>query len=58
MCDDCFSTECKVHQDMDVDLDRGFLQDLRELKLLLEKDNVDEHKRFVCSVMVGHKLSD
>ncbi|KAK3093996.1 hypothetical protein FSP39_022688 [Pinctada imbricata] len=38
------AVECKVHEDMDVDLDRGFLHELRELKLLLEKDTVDEYK--------------
>ncbi|XP_022329419.2 acidic fibroblast growth factor intracellular-binding protein-like [Crassostrea virginica] len=38
------SVVCTVHQDMDVDLDRGFLQDLRELKMISEKEILDEHK--------------
>lgn len=37
--------ECKGHQDMDVDLDREFLQNLRDLKLFLEKDVIDEHRK-------------
>ena len=31
---------------MDVDLDRGFLQDLRELKMISEKEILDEHKGY------------
>ena len=31
----------------DVDLDREFLQGLRELKFLSEKEYVDEHKSYV-----------
>jgi len=37
--------ECNSHGDMDVDLDRRFLQDLRDFKPLLEKEVQDEHKR-------------
>ena len=33
----------------DVDLDREFLQGLRELKFLSEKEYVDEHKSYVLS---------
>lgn len=36
--------ECKSHEDMDVDLDRVFLQDLRELKLLLDRESLEEHR--------------
>lgn len=38
--------DCKVHEDMDVDLDRRFLQDLRELKMISEKEVLDEHKGY------------
>lgn len=38
-------SECDNHEDMDVDLDRMFLQDLRDLKILTEKEYLDEHKR-------------
>lgn len=41
--------DCKGHEDMDVDLDRRFLQDLREFKVLLEKENLDEHKSLVLN---------
>lgn len=35
-------------EDMDVDLDKEFLQDLKELKILItDKDLLDQHKRFV-----------
>ncbi|XP_048736754.2 acidic fibroblast growth factor intracellular-binding protein-like [Ostrea edulis] len=43
------SADCKVHEDMDVDLDRRFLQDLRELKMISEKEVLDEHKGQVIS---------
>lgn len=43
------SVECTVHADMDVDLDRGFLHDLRELKMISEKEVLDEHKGQVIS---------
>lgn len=45
------SVECKGHQDMDVDLDREFLQNLRDLKLFLEKDVIDEHRNLVLQVI-------
>ncbi|XP_064600078.1 acidic fibroblast growth factor intracellular-binding protein-like [Liolophura sinensis] len=38
------SEDCENHEDMDVDLDRNFLQELRDLKMLLEKEYLDEHK--------------
>ncbi|XP_033736195.1 acidic fibroblast growth factor intracellular-binding protein-like [Pecten maximus] len=41
------------HEDMDVDLDRRFLQDLREFKILLDKESLDEHKSLVLSATKG-----
>ncbi|KAL3874468.1 hypothetical protein ACJMK2_037477 [Sinanodonta woodiana] len=43
--------ECTNHEDMDVDLDRLFLQDLRDLKLLVEKDYMDDQKSFVIQTL-------
>ncbi|XP_074646357.1 acidic fibroblast growth factor intracellular-binding protein-like [Tubulanus polymorphus] len=51
------SSESKQHEDMDVDFDREFFQELRELKILTEKDIIDEHKSLVCQQLKG-KLSD
>ncbi|KAH3826890.1 acidic fibroblast growth factor intracellular-binding protein-like [Dreissena polymorpha] len=45
------AAECDNHEDMDVDLDRAFLQDLRDLKILTEKQHVDEHKLFVLNIL-------
>uniref|UniRef100_A0A4X2JUK2 FGF1 intracellular binding protein n=1 Tax=Vombatus ursinus TaxID=29139 RepID=A0A4X2JUK2_VOMUR len=43
--------------DMDVDLDKEFLQDLKELKVLVaDKDLLDLHKSLVCTALRG-KLS-
>ena len=36
--------ECDNHEDMDVDLDRMFLQDLRDFKMFTEKQCIDEQK--------------
>lgn len=34
-------------EDMDVDLDKEFLQELKELKILInDKDLLDQHKRY------------
>lgn len=34
--------------DMDVDLDKEFLQDLKDLKMLItDKDLLDQHKRYL-----------
>ncbi|KAK3755329.1 hypothetical protein RRG08_026059 [Elysia crispata] len=38
------SEDCQDHEDMDVDMDRDFLLDLREVKVLTERDYVEEHK--------------
>jgi len=40
-----FSADCKDHEDNDVDIDRDFLQSLRDLKVLAEKEFLDEHKQ-------------
>ncbi|XP_008145160.1 acidic fibroblast growth factor intracellular-binding protein isoform X2 [Eptesicus fuscus] len=40
--------------DMDVDLDKEFLQDLKELKVLVaDKDLLDLHKSLVCTTLRG-----
>uniref|UniRef100_A0AAY4D9I8 Acidic fibroblast growth factor intracellular-binding protein n=2 Tax=Denticeps clupeoides TaxID=299321 RepID=A0AAY4D9I8_9TELE len=39
-------------EDMDVDLDKEFLQDLKELKVLItDKDLLDQHKSLVCTAL-------
>ena len=40
-----YVSECENHEDMDVDLDRMFRQELRDLKLLTEKEWLDEQKK-------------
>lgn len=54
--------ECDNHEDNDVDLDRIFLQNLRDLKLLLEKEYIDELKNYVVNTLkpffTRKKLSD
>ena len=44
-------TDCCDHEDMDVDLDREFLLGLRELKVLTDKENLDDHRRCIHCVM-------
>ncbi|KAB0348729.1 hypothetical protein FD754_013586, partial [Muntiacus muntjak] len=40
--------------DMDVDLDKEFLHDLKELKVLVaDKDRIDLHKSLVCTALRG-----
>lgn len=46
------SVECTGHEDMDVDLDRDFLQKLRDLKILTEKEYLDEHKAIVLDKLL------
>jgi hypothetical protein len=58
-----FFSDCKSHEDMDVDLDRDFLLSLRELKALLEKDVLEEHRAAILrtgqlSERVMGQLSD
>uniref|UniRef100_A0A8C7HTF9 Fibroblast growth factor (acidic) intracellular binding protein a n=1 Tax=Oncorhynchus kisutch TaxID=8019 RepID=A0A8C7HTF9_ONCKI len=41
-------------EDMDVDLEKEFLQDLKELKILItDKDLLDQHKSLVCTALRG-----
>uniref|UniRef100_A0A8C1TSB3 Fibroblast growth factor (acidic) intracellular binding protein a n=1 Tax=Cyprinus carpio TaxID=7962 RepID=A0A8C1TSB3_CYPCA len=41
-------------EDMDVDLDKEFLQDLKDLKILItDKDLLDQHKNLVCTALRG-----
>ena len=40
-------TETEIETDLDVD--RGFLHDLREVRILLEGNKEKEHKHLVCS---------
>ncbi|XP_069036517.1 fibroblast growth factor (acidic) intracellular binding protein a [Lepisosteus oculatus] len=41
-------------EDMDVDLDKEFLQDLKDLKILItDKDMLDQHKSLVCTALRG-----
>ncbi len=39
-------SDCRDHEDMDQDLDREFLQGLRELKDLLDSKHIEKHKRY------------
>ncbi|MGH0192631.1 UNVERIFIED_CONTAM: hypothetical protein FKN15_020204 [Acipenser sinensis] len=40
-------------EDMDVDLDKEFLQDLKDLKVLItDKDMMDQHKRSGAMMMM------
>ncbi|XP_076442471.1 acidic fibroblast growth factor intracellular-binding protein-like [Babylonia areolata] len=50
------SVECKNHEDMDVDLDRNFLLMLRELKVLVEKECLEEHRGLMLKD--SHGFSD
>ncbi|KAL4238278.1 hypothetical protein ACF0H5_002990 [Mactra antiquata] len=45
------AAECDNHEDMDVDLDRMFLQDLRDLKILTEKEHLDEQKTCLMNTL-------
>lgn len=45
------AAECESHEDMDVDLDRVFLQDLRDLKILTEKEFLDEQKNHLMNTL-------
>ncbi|XP_073461366.1 acidic fibroblast growth factor intracellular-binding protein [Aquarana catesbeiana] len=43
-----------VTEDMDMDLDKEFLQDLKDLKILItDKDLLDQHKSLVCTSLRG-----
>lgn len=43
-----------LREDTDVDLDREFLQDLKDLKIFLDRDFIDEHKIITCKNMKPH----
>ncbi len=46
-------------EDMDVDLDKEFLQDLKDLKILItDKDLLDQHKRCVWASDLERETSD
>lgn len=46
----CTNNECR-YEETAMDMDREFLQDLRELKVLLEKDCLDEHKTLIMRIL-------
>jgi len=52
----CNSATCRS-DDVDVDLDREFLQDLRDLKMLLDKEHLEEHRSVTLRMLQG-KLSE
>lgn len=52
----CTVTECK-YEETSMEIDREFLQDLRELRILLERDLLDEHRLSVLR-MLKSKMSD
>jgi len=51
------SKDCKDHDDNDVDIDRDFLQALRELKTLADKEYLDEHKQLMAKLIHSKSLS-
>lgn len=52
----CKKADCK-YEETSMDMDREFLQDLRELKVLTEKECIDEHKNTVMRMLKG-KISE
>lgn len=52
----CTNPDCK-YEETSMEIDREFLQDLRELRILLEKDLMEEHKASVLR-MIKSKMSD
>jgi len=52
----CKNHDCK-YEETSMDMDREFLQDLREFKIMLEKDYLDEHKAVLIREMKG-KIND
>ncbi len=54
-----FSPLDNMMEDMDVDLDKEFLQDLKDLKILItDKDLLDQHKRCVWASDLDREKSD
>ncbi|XP_059173351.1 acidic fibroblast growth factor intracellular-binding protein-like [Physella acuta] len=45
------SEECQNHEDMDVDMDRDFLLDLREFKVLMEREYAEEHRSLMIRTL-------
>ena len=43
--------DSKALEDMDVDMDRDFLLDLRELKVLMERESAEEHRGLMLRVL-------
>lgn len=52
----CTVTDCK-YEETSMEIDREFLQDLRDLRILLERDLLDEHRLSVIR-MLKSKLTD
>jgi len=48
----CKKLDCK-YEETAMDIDREFLQDLRELKAVTEKESLDDHKSFVMRHIKG-----
>ena len=49
--------DCLDHEDMDQDLDRDFLHDLRDIKALLEREVLEDHKVNVLRSLKMEKMS-
>lgn len=52
----CVNPECK-YEETAMDIDREFLQNLRELRVLLEREALEEHKTLVMRIL-KNKVSD
>ncbi|CAG2100962.1 unnamed protein product [Medioppia subpectinata] len=52
----CSDPECK-YEETAMDIDREFLQNLREFRVLLEREAIDEHKTLVMRILKA-KVSD
>jgi hypothetical protein len=52
----CSDPDCK-YEETSMDIDREFLQNLRELRVLLEREAIDEHKTLVMRILKT-KVSD
>ncbi|KAK7103523.1 acidic fibroblast growth factor intracellular-binding protein-like [Littorina saxatilis] len=47
------SVECIIHENNDVDLDRNFLLSLREVKVMAEKECLEEHRQLMLKAAQG-----
>ncbi|XP_074604493.1 acidic fibroblast growth factor intracellular-binding protein [Brevipalpus obovatus] len=52
----CKNPDCR-YEESPMDIDREFLQDLRELKVLLDKEYLDEHKAHFLKFIAGKGLN-